>query len=206
MNFLPIFEANCLNFDKTLVEWFGARLTLQNEISVTLQFAKADLEQLAQLEAYDIPPNIAALDALLTKQLSEEELNDIEYQFKVVYTFSSASKGKAHIKFLHPGSEEGKSVQHVLQKFKIADELYPYKPKDIVKAVIAATKESYTMSDHTMAWKKHKVRPSGGLPEKTNREFCIYHPTHKDYTYNEKWAALLIDEQIEARKALKEFQ
>jgi hypothetical protein len=46
--------------------------------------------------AYDIPPNITALDALLKKDMKEDELDDLEYQFRVVYTFDSASKGKAH--------------------------------------------------------------------------------------------------------------
>jgi hypothetical protein len=42
------------------------------------------------------------LDALLKKDMKEHELDDLEYQFRVVYTFDSASKGKAHIQFLSP--------------------------------------------------------------------------------------------------------
>ena len=30
--------------------------------------------------------------------------------------------------------------------------------------------------------------------DKTNREYCIYHPAHKDYTYNDKWINLLVGE------------
>jgi hypothetical protein len=61
-----------------------------------------------------------------------------------------------------------------LQKFKIADELY----------------------DHTTAWQQRKVRPptNSASPEKTNREYCIYHPAHGDYTYNDKWIELLVAE------------
>ena len=65
-----------------------------------------------------MPPNITALDALLKKDKSETELDDLEYQFRVVYTFDNASKGKAHIEFVSPDTEEGKSIQNVLQKFK----------------------------------------------------------------------------------------
>jgi Protein of unknown function (DUF3644) len=99
---LPLFQACCLNFDKTLVGWFGPRVTLRSDLSVALQFGKLELEQAAQISAFDIPPNIAALDALLKKDMKEEELDDLEYQFRVVYTFDSASKGKAHIQFLIP--------------------------------------------------------------------------------------------------------
>lgn len=196
VKWLPLFQACCLNFDKTLVSWFGPRVTLQSDLAVALQFGKLDLEQAAQISAYDIPPNITALDALLKKDMKDEDLDDLEYQFRVVYTFDNASKGKAHIQFLSPDSEEGKVIQNVLQKFKIADELWRYKPKDIVKLVRAATKAPFSMNDHTSAWKKHKVRPPNDskTPEKTNRDYCIYHPAHRDYTYNDKWIELVIGE------------
>src|SRR4029453_4170112 len=113
----------------------------------------------AQVTAYDIPPHITALDAALKKDMNESELEDLEYQFRVVYTFDSASKGKAHIHFLSPESEEGKTVQNVLQKFKIADELYKYKPGDVVKLVRQASGKPFSLHDHTTAWQKHKVRP-----------------------------------------------
>ena len=197
IKWLSLFQACCLNFDKTLVDWFGPRVTLQSDLSVVLQFGKLALEQGAQINAYDIPPNIAALDALLRKDMNEEDLEDLEYQFRVVFTFDSASKGKAHIQFLNPDSAEGKSVQNVLQKFKIADELYRYKPGAVAKMVRKISGKPFSVSDHTAAWQKHKVRPSSGTksPEKTNRDYCIYHPAHRDYTYNDKWIELLVADQ-----------
>ena len=159
---------------------------------------------MAQVTAYDVPPNITALDALLKKNMKDEDLDDLEYQFRVVYTFDSASKGKAHIQFLSSDSDEGKTVHNVLQKFKIADELYRYKPGDVVKIVKKATAKPFSMSDHTTAWQKHKVRPSRGTktPDKTDRAYCIYHPAHGDYTYNDKWIALLTGELGVANEAL----
>jgi len=196
VKWLSLFQACCLNFDKTLVAWFGSRVSLQQDLGVALQFGKLELEQLAQLTAYDVPPNITALDALLKKDMKDEELDDLEYQFRGVYTFDSASKGKAHIQFLSPDSDEGKTIQNVLQKFKIADELYRYKPGDVVEIVKTATGKPFTMSDHTAAWQKHKVRPpkESKSADKTNGEYCIYHPDHRDYTYNDKWINLLVGE------------
>jgi uncharacterized protein DUF3644 len=40
VKWLPLFQACCLNFDKTLVDWFGSRVSLQGELSVALQFGK----------------------------------------------------------------------------------------------------------------------------------------------------------------------
>lgn len=189
---LSVFQACCLNFDKTIVEWYGPRLSLQNEISVALQFGRLQIDQAAQLQQYDVPQHIAALDALLTANLTEEELNDLEYQFRVVYTFDSASKGSAHIQFLTPDSDEGKSVHNVLQKYKVSDELYPYKPGEVAALVSKKSSRRFTVSDHTDAWRKHKVRPSKG--DKTNRKYCIYHKAYDSYTYNDAWVELLVTE------------
>lgn len=197
-HWLPLFQACCLNFDKTIVQFYGEHLSLQNNLSVALQFGKMTVDQLSQLQQYDIPESIKALDAALSAGKTEEELEDIEYQFKVVYTFDSASKGKSHIQFVHPESAEGKSIHNVLQKFKVADELYPFKPHHIVSRVREAGRK-FSMSDHTVAWKKYKVRPIEGdtSKDKTNREFCIYHPAHKDYTYSQKWLDKMVAEAPE---------
>lgn len=194
IKWLPLFQACCLNFDKTLTSFFGPRISLQSDLSVALQFGKLELEHVAQISAYDIPPNITALDALLKKGMKDADVDDLEYQFRVIYTFDNSSKGKAHIQFLNPESAEGKSIHNVLQKFKIADELYQYKPGDVVRIVREASGKPFTMADHTSAWQEHKARPSSTSksPEKTNRAYCIYHPAHRDYTYNDKWIELLV--------------
>lgn len=189
---LSVFQACCLNFDKTIVEMYGSRLSLQNEMSVALQFGKLQIDHAAQMQMYDVPQHIAALDALLTANLTEEELSDIEYQFRVVYTFDSASKGSAHIQFLTPDSDEGKSVHNVLQKYKVSDELYPHKPSDVAALVTKKGGRRFTVSDHTDAWRKHKVRSAKG--DKTNHTYCIFHRAYNSYTYNDAWVELLVSE------------
>lgn len=195
---LAVFQACCLNFDKTIVDWYGPRLSLQNEISVALQFGKLQVDQAAQLHQYDVPQHISALDARLTAQLSEEELADFEYQFRVVYTFDSASKGSAHIQFLTPESAEGKSVHNVLQKYKISDELYPHKPGEVAALVRQKSHIPFKVSDHTDAWRRHKVRPAKG--DKTNRTYCIFHKAYNSYTYNDAWVELLVSEAVKPQK------
>jgi hypothetical protein len=112
--FLPIFQACCLNFDKTISELFGAALSLQGELAFSLQFAKMTIEQLSGLQKYGVPEHIQALDARLQEGLTEEELADFEYQFRVIYTLDSASKSRAHIQFVHPESAEGKEICNIL--------------------------------------------------------------------------------------------
>ncbi len=195
---LAVFQACCLNFDRTIVDWYGPRLSLQNEISVALQFGKLEIEQAAQPHQYDVPAHIAALDARLTAELSEEELSDLEYQFRVVYTLDSASKGSAHIQFLTPDSAEGKSVHNVLQKYKISDELYPYKPSEVAALVSRRSGRRFTVSNHTEAWKRHNVRAGKG--ENANRTYCIFHKAYNSYTYNDAWLDFLVDEIVKSQR------
>lgn len=199
---LPLFQACCLNFDKTLCELFGEELSLQNELSFALQFAKPAIEDLALAQKYPVPPHIEALDARLREGMTDEQLNDLEYQFRVVYTLDSASKSKAHIQFLHPGSDEAEQVRNILVKYKTADELYPLKPKQIVKLVADRSGRSFSSHNHTQAWKHYKVRPNKGAkqPDQTNKDYCIYHAAHGDYTYSERWVDFLVSEIADETK------
>jgi hypothetical protein len=97
-----------LNFDKIICEFFGPALSLQSELAFSLQFVKMNIEHLSDLQKYAIPPHIQALDARLQEGLTEEDLADLEYRFRVIYTLDSASKSQAHIQFVHPDSAEGK--------------------------------------------------------------------------------------------------
>jgi hypothetical protein len=146
------------------------------------------MDQLVTLQKYDIPEQIEALDAHIRKGLSETELTDLEYQFRVIYTLDNASKSQAGIHFIVPGTDEAKEIKNVLIKYKMADEEYPYKPTTVAKLVSEKTNNS-------QAWSLYKVRPKKGAkqPENTNKEYCIYHPAHADYTYSKKWADFLCD-------------
>ena len=48
--------------------------------------------------------------------MTEEQLNNIEFQFRVIYTLDAASKSKAHIQFVTPDSAEGKEIHNVLSR------------------------------------------------------------------------------------------
>ena len=209
-NWLSLFQACCLNYDKMLCAWFGDRLSLQSDLSVALQFARLDVDQLAALHRYEVPDHIEALDARLLEGLTEADLSDLEYRFRVVYTLDSASKSKAHIHFIHPDSQEAEQVRNVLVKYRPADELYPYKPGRVVELVREKSGREFTTNNHVQAWRKFKTRPKSGAkhPDDTNKDYCIYHVAHRDYTYSDAWVKLLVneiatDEGFDAIRAVK---
>lgn len=191
----PLYQACCLNYDQAITEIFGARVSLQKELNLALQFAKLDFDNLVELHKQEVPPNIRALDARLDEQFSEEEKRDLNYQFRVVYTLDKTSKGKAHIRFVNPESEEGEQIRNVLVDYRPADHLFPYKPGKVAKEVSRRSKQEFTSHNHIQAWKYYDVRPKSNAmqPENTNKDYCIYHPAHSDYTYSEAWIEFLIE-------------
>lgn len=207
---LGLFQACCLNFDKAMCDLFGKSLSLSHELSFALQFTKMNLEQLTTLNRYEIPAHIDAVDARLAEGMTEEQMADLEYQFRVVYTLDAVTKSRAHFQFVQPDSAEGKDIRNVLVQHKLADHLYPHKPGDVVKLVQQRTGKAFSQHNHTQAWRKFEVRPRKGAaqPENTKRDFCVYHAAHSDYTFSDQWVLMLEAEVNDAQKfaELKKFR
>jgi len=202
--FFPKFQACCLNFDKALCDLFDEKLSLQHELSLALQFAKLDFEQIQTLHKYDVPEHIEALDAKLNERLSDDEKEDLEYQFRVVYMLESTSKSKAHIRFIKPGSEEGVEIHNVLEKHIIADKMLPFKPGEVCTEITKKSGKRFTSHNHTQTMYMYKARPKSrsSQPENTNKDWCIYHAAYKSYTYSQAW----IDHLIKCVSDNKEFE
>jgi hypothetical protein len=205
-----LIQACCLNFDKALCELFDSRLTLANELAFALQFTRMNVEQLSALNKYEIPGHIGAIDARLLEGMTDEQLADLEYQFRVIYTLDAASKSRAHLEFIRPESVEGEDIRNVLVKYKAADDLFPHKPTRVCQLVGQHSGKPFSMHNHTQAWQLYKVRPAAKAkqPQNTNKDYCIYHPAHGDYTYSDKWVDRLVeavadDQQRAAIKAVK---
>jgi hypothetical protein len=199
---LGLFQACCLNFDKAMCELFGERLTLSHELAFALQFAKVNFEQVTTLNRYEIPGEIEAVDARLREGMSDAQIADLEYQFRVVYTLDAVTKTRAHFQFVQPHSAEGKDIRNVLVQHKLADHLYPHRPGDVVKKIAHRTGRDFTQYNHTQAWRKFEARPRKGAaqPENTNRDYCIYHAAHGDYTFSDQWLQLLEAEVADDNK------
>lgn len=197
-----LFQACCLNFDKALRDLFEERLTLANELAFALQFTRMNVEQLATGNKYEIPAHIEALDARLSEGMNEDQLTDLEYQFQVIYTLDAAPKSKAHFEFVRPESAEGKEIRNILVHYKPADDLYPHKPGRVCELVKNRTGKKFTPRNHTQAWRLHKVRPVAGgkQPDQTDKNYCIYHAAHRDYTYSDKWVDRVIEEVSDNQK------
>ncbi|MEL6666933.1 MAG: DUF3644 domain-containing protein [Pseudomonadota bacterium] len=202
-----LYQACCLNFDRTICELFGDKLSLSNELSLALQFARMEIGQLGAVQSHDLPKMIKAVDAELTSGMSDEQIGDLHYRFGVVYTLTSTSKSKAHIRFVSPDSPEGTAIENILVKYRDAGESHPYRASEVAKLVQNATGERFTLHNHTQAWRLHKVRPRTSEPKtaQVNDKYCAYHSLHKEYSYSQDWVDLLTTEWADPklRKRIK---
>ena len=191
-----LFQATCMNYNNFLKINFWESLAI-DDIGYSLQFSKLSKDQLGSVQGHDIPQEINVLNAKMierAKELGIEE--DYGYRMRLILTYTSSGPSDSYIKFISPESAEGKEIAEILVKERPADDLYPYKPKDVCEKVKQITGRRFTLYDHTQMWKKYKVRPPSGSqnPNHTNKNFCIYHQAHKDYTYNDAWVDFIAKE------------
>ena len=157
-----------------------------------------------------MPPHIKTLDREIDDRLGDDRVSDIEYRFRVVYTFENATKSKSHIKFVHPTDEGAEEARNALIKKEIADKAYPYKAGRATEQIANKSGRRFTTHNHTQAWRKFDVRPRQDVaePQNTNQDYCIYHEAHGDYTFSEKWIEFIVtfianDENYDQLKAFR---
>ncbi len=179
--FSSIYQATCLNFDRALCQLFSERVSLKNELSFSLQFAKMDFEQLSQLTEYDIPENIKTLSKSLDKKF-ENYQDSVEYQFAVNYEFVSATKANAHVNFKNNAEDFDGPISNALVKKVVSDDGWPHRASIAAKLIEKKSGKAFSVNNHTSAWRYFDVRPptKAKSPVNTKKEYCIYHKAHKD--------------------------
>ncbi len=202
--FFQIFQANVINFDNKIAEWFGKRRRLYSHLAISLQVSPPQLPHIkGLLSAAQLPEGIAILKQKISEEM--EELGQ-EYALRIAVTYVKGSPSQSYQIFVNPDSKSGAEIAAIVDRHVPGDELYPYHPKEVVKLVKEALHKHgrgdlanrFKRHRHTQAWKKYKVRPNGKSeePNKTNRTYCIYHRAHNDYTYNDKWVEFLVEQII----------
>lgn len=191
---IRIFQASCLNYENQIVQIFGERASIASEVSFALQFSGLKIGQALEMVKADVPDKVKSINSEIFGQMTQEQRDNLEFQFTVVYTTIESSKSKAAIQFVSPKTAEGKEISNVLVKHKPSEITHPYKPTEVKNIIEHRSGKKFTMQQHTDAWRKHRVRPEGRSlePEKTNLDYCYYNPTFDAYTYNEAWVELLL--------------
>lgn len=152
-------QACCLNFNDAIRNWFGAQYGLERRLPLALQFVSFDAAQRANLKkAADLPPTIASTMDAFHEKLSEEELADPAFAYRVAFVpkvGSKASKADLAIEFIKADSEEAMEIGQVLLK---ETDKARYLPSQVVQKMHDEGFPRFTMDNHTKLWKELGAR------------------------------------------------
>lgn len=202
-------QAALLNLEALIVQEFGQKYGLAEQLAVSLQFSQVvpdekarALKSLASTAARSVRGYIETFRA----GLAPEILNSMKYSFTVFLVprvANRATVADAAVQFLKVDETSPEELDR-LEKLNVLirekhipiANLHLYKPGEVVEHLNDRLPQPINIHVHTCAWRHYSVRPSAGdpHPERTKAEFCVYDQVHKDYVYTKAWIELLAKE------------
>lgn len=186
------YQTCCSNFNERIKDLLNESYGLERELSTALQFSKFDFHQAEVLSNYNLPKNLRLLRENFEKGLSPDILTDVKYKHNLVTVPEELVQREINY---NQAGNVGKNIKEFTgDDIEFLAKKYSYKPGEIVIEVVKKTGKRFTSHNHTVAWKKYKVRPDGNAKGKdksiTQKEWCYYFGT--TYLYTQKWVDFLI--------------
>lgn len=154
------FQACCLNYNHYLKKLFGDEFGIDKYLSFSLQFSSITDDHAKQLKKFsDLPKNIASYINAFDNALSDEDFNNPQYAYRVLYVPKSANhKGQADkvYEFIKADSPEaeGLNKEYVLIK---EQERPKHLPGEIVK-IMKEKGYAFSMHTHTKLWRDSNAK------------------------------------------------
>jgi hypothetical protein len=143
-------QACCINFNDTIKALFGKEFALEKRLPIALQFVTFDGAQRTSLIGAELPANLATAMDNFHDRLTEAELNDPKFRYRVAFVpkvSGKPSKADLAVEFVKPGSPEAEAVERVLLK---ETERPKHRPTEIVAKAKAAGYPAFSIYDHTL--------------------------------------------------------
>jgi hypothetical protein len=195
-------QAALLNLETLLVEEFGQRYALAEQLAVALQFSQILPEE--KLKATKV---LTAGNARTVREYVERFrgglagpiLNSMKYSFsvflvpKVANRAGMADVAVQFVKINEASEEELARLEKlnvlIREKHIPIANLGFFKPGEVVHKVRERIPYAIDLHVHTRAWRYYAARPPQGdpHPERTTSQYCIYDEPHEDYIYTQAW-------------------
>lgn len=199
-------QAALINLEELLVDTFGDKYALVDELAVSLQFSKmmpSEKKRAAKALATAEAKNVTEYVEKFRGRLPSTVLNSMKYSFNVFLVpqvanrVSAADAAVTFIKVDEASDEELARLEklNVLIKEKKIPivNLDMYKPSLVVKKINEKCTNKITLNTHSDCWRYFEVRPPKGdsKPDACKPEYCVYDEPHGDYLYTEAWVRKL---------------
>ena len=199
-------QAALINLEDLLVQEFGSKYALAEQLAISLQFSQIipeEKKKAARVLASSTTRSVKDYIEKFRGGLSVNVLNSMKYSLsvflvpKVANRESAADVAVQFVRVDEASAEELKRLEklNVLIREKnipIAN-LGWFKPGEVVQELQQRLPYRINTHMHTRAWKYYKVRPAGAdpHPERTIPEYCVYDDVHEDYVYTLAWVEKL---------------
>ena len=195
-------QASLLNLQELLVNTFGPKFDMSEQLAVSLQFSSilpASRVNAAKRAATRSARSVIDFIEQFRSALPAPTLNSMKYSFSVYLVPRVANRASAadvavrFVKVDEASPEELKRLDQlnvlIREKHIPIANLGYFKPSEVVDEVRKKISQPMNLHVHTCAWKYFGVRPpsSSNRRDKTIAEFCIFDETHEDYVYTAAW-------------------
>ena len=168
------FQACCINYHQAIQSLFGESYGIAKHLSVSLQFASLEREQVDLLNQHpDLPGNIRTYITGFDCALTPEEYSSQGFAYRVIFvprTVNHENQADQVIKFVKADSEVAKTA-NAAYAFIHETERKKFKPSKIVALMKAEGFSKFLIHMHTEFWKnidaKNPTKGYGNFVEGT---------------------------------------
>lgn len=189
------YQACALNFNAYLKKLHGEKYGLDQNLALSLQFGELDYSQAKVIKDKEnlIPQDIISYIASFDKTLSESEIENDRFAYRLLFTKVVAKrKGQADrvIEFIDPQSDLAKNIS---KEYWVKQETEKPKlsPSQVIQKVKEAGHKDFGMYQHITFWKKHE----GKNPDKGFGTTVV-----GTWYWYQNWVDYIIDELNKVEK------
>lgn len=158
------YQACALNYNYYLKSLHGEQYSLDEKLALSLQFSELSYSQAMTMKDNDdlIPAHIRSYIAQFDDSLTEDEIKNERYSFRLLFTKITAKRaGQADrvVEFLSPADALAINIQ---KEYWVKEdrEKPKYSATQVIKKVKDAGFDNFGMHQHTMFWKEHDGKNS----------------------------------------------
>lgn len=195
-------QSALLNLESLIVQEFGQRYALADQLAVSLQFSEVMPDEKGKATKALLSANAQTVREYVEKfrgGLSSPVLNSMKYSFSVFLVPRVANRaGMADVAVQFVKVDEASQEELArLEKLNVLirekripiSNLGLFKPGEVVAEVRKRIVHPINLDLHTRAWRHYGVRPraESDHPEHTTAQYCVYDEAHEDYLYTQAW-------------------
>lgn len=194
-------QAHVLNYERTLVEWFGSEESVAQELRfpIFLSSITDDAVEAVKSVAARVPRHVRQWVYDFDANLDPPVASDQAFDFRILLIPQTGTKTTADTAMIFVKLEELDPEQRAVidqAQTIIRDKQVPganldkYIATEVAREVAKRLGHTFTVTEHTSCWKHHGVRPpldGKAKPEDTDARYCVWDRIAKRHLYTSAW-------------------